>query len=315
MVILILPDRLKVILRHYHEEADGKPNAFGISLAKTLIGVARFYIDLPADEFTRLKSIAAKLPTVPCELTPKNRSLLRRLESEKLRARLLFLPDQLQTEATQTLETGRLDFVKAQMAIAIDILLAIPLRAENLVSLNWGKHFNEPNGSKGCLLLHVPAAEMKSRLNDYIAEVPDHVARRLRWYRRHVLPQLDADPNGDLFVSRGGKIKNERTLPKQIKDTLAKRLGLVMTVHQFRHHAGTSYLKENPQDLETARQLWTTPSRACRPSTDVAPTALAARWGHWRPTTWSKAGEGGSRGHSTSRCCESSPNTPATPTF
>lgn len=53
---------------------------------------------------------------------------------------------------------------------------------------------------------------MKSRKDDFVAEVPDHVARRLRWYRRHILPRLNADPNGDLFVTKKGVRKHQETI-------------------------------------------------------------------------------------------------------
>ena len=77
------------------------------------------------------------LPTVPFDLTAKNKTLLRQLESERLRAKLLFLPEQLITKVGKDLERGRVRFVDAQVAIAIDILLAIPLRPQNLSSLHW----------------------------------------------------------------------------------------------------------------------------------------------------------------------------------
>jgi integrase len=96
---------------------------------------------------------------------------------------------------------------------------------------------------------------MKSRRDELIAEVPDHVARHLRWYRRHIFPRLKADQNGDLFVTTSGSRKDQRTLTIQIIKTIERCLGIHMTTHQFRHLAGNSYLDENPQDSETARLM------------------------------------------------------------
>ena len=61
---------------------------------------------------------------MPFDLTAKNKTLLRQLESDRLRAKLLFLPEQLMGEVAKDLERGRVRFVEAQVAIAIDILLA-----------------------------------------------------------------------------------------------------------------------------------------------------------------------------------------------
>ncbi|MGO9057897.1 MAG: tyrosine-type recombinase/integrase [Candidatus Binataceae bacterium] len=252
---LVQPEPLKRILRHYHERANGQPNAFAICLAQTLTQVTQYHVGATADELAYLKRIASKLPPVPHELTPKNKVLLRQFESERLRAKLLFLPDQLMADVAKDLEKGRLNFVKAQVAIAIDFQLAIPLRPQNLSSLNWGHHFSEPDGPKGRLLLHIPASETKSRRDDFIAEIPEHVARRLRWYRRYILTRLNADVNGDLFVTKAGSRKDQRTITVQIIKAIARHLGVHMTPQQFRHLAGASYLDQHPEDTETARLM------------------------------------------------------------
>ena len=115
-------------------------------------------------------------------------------------------------------------------------------------------HFSEPDGPKGRLILHIPASETKSRREDFVAEVPEHVAQRLRWYRRQ-LPLLNADVNGDLFVTKKGKRKNQRTITKQMIKAIERYVGVHMPPHTSRHFCGTSYLDDNPKDLETVRAL------------------------------------------------------------
>jgi integrase len=252
---LVQPKRFKTILRHYHNQANGLPNAFAICLGQTLIQVAKYSVRVTPDELAQLKNIASKLPAVPFEPTAKNNALVRQLESERLLAKLLFLPEDLIAEVKTDLAKGRLRLVNAQVATAIDIQLAIALRPQNLSTLNWQRHFLEPDGPRGRLRLHIPAAEMKSRRNDFDVEIPEDVAQRLRWYRRFILPLIKADPNGDLFVKKNGRRKDQRTLTIQIVKTIERRLGIHMTTHQFRHRNGNSYLEENPEDMETARLM------------------------------------------------------------
>jgi integrase len=252
---LVKPDRFKKILRHYHRQANGEPNAFIIGLAKTLIQVAQYRACATSKELGELKRLAGKLPAIPFDLTPKNKTLLRQLESERVRAKLLFLPEQLTGKVAKDLERGRVRFVEAQVAIAIDILLALPLRPQNLSSLSWQRNFTEPNGPRGQLLLHVAARHTKTQRQDIVSEVPDEVARRLRWYRRHVWPRLGSDVNGNLFVTEGGSRKGQPTLSKQITDVLSHEIGIHMTPHQFRHFGATSYLEQHPEDFETARAI------------------------------------------------------------
>ncbi len=255
LAFLAAPEALKTVLRYYYERANGEPSAFAVSLSKTLIQIAYHYLEVPPEHLAQLKRIAAKLRPVPLELTSKNKALLRQFESDRLRAELLFLPERLVAEVTRGLADGRFHFVKAQVAIAVEFQLAIPLRPQNLSRLNWRRHFLEPDGPKGRLLLQIPKAETKSRQSDFVAELSDHVARRLRWYRKYILPRLNADQSGDLFVTGRGEPKGQDTLTDQIIKTIKDCLGIHMSPHQFRHLAGSAYLDDNPEDLETARAL------------------------------------------------------------
>jgi integrase len=252
---LVMPERFKRILRYYHNQANGEPNAFAIGLAKTLIQVAQYHTAATSEEIDELKRLAGNLPPVPFDLTAKNKTLLRQLESERVRAKLYFLPEQLMGEVAKDLERGHVRFVVAQVAIAIDILLALPLRPQNLSSLSWQHNFSEPNGPRSQLLLHIAARHTKTKRDDVVSEVPDEVARRLRWYRRHVLSRLGADVNGHLFVTERGIRKGQATVSKQITDAVVRHIGTHMTPHQFRHFGATSYLEQHPEDFETARAI------------------------------------------------------------
>ena len=249
------PQGFKTILRYYYSQANREPNAFVIGVAKTLIQVAQYHTGATSKEIGELKRLASNLPAVPFDLTAKNKTLLRQLESERIRAKLYFLPEQLMGEVAKDLERGRVRFVKAQVAIAIDVVLALPLRPQNLSSLSWQHNFSEPNGPRGQLLLHVAARNTKTKRQDIVSEVPDEAAGRLRWYRRHILPRLGSDVNGPLFVTERGDRKGQATLTVQIINVIARYIGIHMTPHQFRHFGATSYLEEHPEDFETARGI------------------------------------------------------------
>ena len=252
---LVEHEAVKTVLRHYHAQAEGKPNAFVIGLGKTLIQVARYHLGATDEQIDTLKTLTAKLPDVPYDLTEKNKALLRQFDSELTKAKLLFLPQTLLAEVMTALDQGPLRFVDAQIAIAIDIMLIAPLRPQNICGLNWTRHINEPDGPKGRLLLHIPAQETKTKRQDLTFDLPADLAQRLRWYRRHILPRLDGDPNGDLFVTRRGTRKGQGTLTDQIIERIERHVGIHMTPHQFRHLAAKLYLDEHPEDFETVRAL------------------------------------------------------------
>jgi integrase len=252
---LVEAERFKTVLRHYHNKADGRANAFAILMAKTLIDVARYQVRVTDAHLAELKKLATRLPAVPFDLTAKNKALFSQLESEQMRARLLHMPDDLMRRVKAELQAGKLRFVDAQVAVAVEILLSAPLRPQNLSVLNWTRHVREPNGPRGKLLLYIPAAETKTKRRDLIFELPPELAKNIRFYAREILPRLGADPNGDLFVVAGGRRKDQETLSEQITERIARQVGLHMTPHQFRHVAALLYLDAHPDGFQSVSDL------------------------------------------------------------
>jgi integrase len=253
---LVEVDAVKTVLRHYHQEAGGKPSAFAIGIARTLIPVARYHVKVPEGHLAGLKRLTRQLPAVPFDLTAKNKSLLADLEDDQTRARLICLPETLARQTRSTLvKGGHLKFVDAQVAVAVEILLVAPVRAQNLIELNWAQNFREPQGPKGKLVLYIPKESTKTKRRDLTFEFPPELAETIRWYRREILPRLGGDPNGDLFVSQGGRRKGQDTLSDQIILTIEKKVGIHMTPHQFRHFAAVLYLEAHPEDFQTVSDL------------------------------------------------------------
>ena len=133
---LVRPESFKKVLRYYHNQANGEPNAFVIGVAKTLIQVAQYPTGATSKEVGELRRIAGNLPAVPFDLTEKNKALLRQLSSTAFAPNSIFSPSGSWGKLQRISSMGRVRFVEAQVAIAIDILLASPLRPQNLSSLS-----------------------------------------------------------------------------------------------------------------------------------------------------------------------------------
>jgi integrase len=253
---LVEPERLKTVLRHYHDGANGKPNAFAVSLGKTVVAIAKYHVRVTPEDLSRLKQIAGKLPSIPFDLTEKNKDLIRQFDDKTVLARLLTLPYLLVQEARDRLETGRPHVqLPAQVALAIAILFAAPMRCQNLIALNWRDHIREPNGRRGPVSILIPASQTKTRRLDLAFELDRNTSDLLRWYRLVILPALGADPKGDLFVQPGGKRRGRSGLSSQITEAIHRHVGVHMTPHQFRHLAAALYLDARPEDFETVRQI------------------------------------------------------------
>ena len=177
MADLVEPERFKSILRHYHERANRKPNAFVIWSGQDPHSGCPISRRCSSRAYRPAQALRLQASADP--LRPHGQeqgSRCANLSPTGCGRSFFSFPSSSWQRSRKTLETGRLDFVKAQVAIAIDFELVIPLRPQNLSRLNWQRHFSEPDGPKGRLLLHIPAAETKSRRQDFVAEVPEDVA-------------------------------------------------------------------------------------------------------------------------------------------
>ncbi len=61
---------------------------------------------------------------------------------------------------------------------------------------------------------------------------------------------------GFLFPARQGGAKTPAQLAAQIKRTIAQETGIDLNAHAFRHLVATLFLRENPGEYETAKQLF-----------------------------------------------------------
>lgn len=252
---LVTPENFKTILRHYIGVDPSKPNAFATSLAKTLIAVAKQQVRVTADELSRLKKLAARLPAVQFDLTAKNKTLIQALHDQRMLAALEALPENLFQEAKRRHAGNISSHGPAHVGLAIALLLIAPLRPQNLIALNWRNHVREFNGPRGALALLIPASETKTGRSDLFFELDRRASEMLRWNRKVLLSSIGSDPDGDVFARPGGRRLAQSSLSARITLAIEKHVGIKMTAHQFRHLAASRYLEARPEDFETVRQL------------------------------------------------------------
>jgi len=252
---LLEPAAFRTVLRHFHAKARDGPSPYAKQVANILLQAARYHAGISPERLTQLEHMAAKLPTPRQELTAQSRTVLRRLESPRLRRKLLGLPEALMEAVKEELGGGKLRYVDAQIAVAIDMLLVAPLTASLLAALNWRRHFREADDGSDRLTIRIdPDAERANR-KTLIYELPGEVSDRVRWYRSHVLPKLHADGDGNLFVLAGGAPKARATLLLQLRQVIEAHMGFNITTTQFRHFAANLLLERNPEDFESLRAL------------------------------------------------------------
>lgn len=141
--------------------------------------------------------------------------------------------------------------VLAQMAAAIAILQAAPIRLRNLSSLDVHQHLIA-RGKK--LYLVIPPSEVKNR-EPIDFELPEETTGILSWYVKEHRPHLIKETSDALFPGLNGKTKSSSTLAQQIPKTVKKYLGINFNIHLFRHAAGKMFLDVRPGQYEVVRRV------------------------------------------------------------
>ena len=204
---LVEPETFRALLRHRWQEDGCKLSAYTHGIAVTLIAIASEWVKAPADAVATLKALRSKLGTLPSGLTEKNKALLRKFDDPRLIAALVQLPDRLWHAARRGLATSRRPFIDLQSALAIDLLIHVPLRMQNLASLTFDKHLHWPQGRRKPALITFRGDETK---NDVALEfeIPTVLADRLQVYRNEIAPAVIGKRPDAVFVTLDGQAEN-----------------------------------------------------------------------------------------------------------
>jgi integrase len=251
---LVEPGTFRGILRQRWKDDGGKLSAFTDGVAGALIAIASEWVKVPADVLKELKSLRRKLGTLPAGLTEKNRTLLRKFEDPRLLSGLLELPDKVWRTARRELATSRRPFIDLQSALAIELLLNVPLRMQNLAALRFDEHLHWPQGRGKPALMIFGSDETKNRLRLEF-EISAQLAERLRVYRDEIAPKVTGRRPDAVFVTWAGEPRGQNAITIAIRRTVLRNLGIKLSPHQFRHITAKIVLDANPGAYELVRQL------------------------------------------------------------
>jgi integrase len=252
---LVSPANVKRILRRRNEMVGGRENIFNHDLAWTLVEIARRWVKIRPAALDKLKQLASKVPTPVLGLTSKNKFALRQFDDPANLRRLYEFSSRLWTEVERDTRPNFRTLVKAQAALAIGILCYMPVRPQNLWALQFDEHLFLNEGRGAISSLELPAHEVKNRRIPLAFDIPPHLAKMLIDYRNRLAPKVIGRRPDRLFVKADGTAKTQSAVAWLIRTYLRKRVGLLLSPHQFRHLGARVILDAEPGNFETARQL------------------------------------------------------------
>ena len=188
-------------------------------------------------------------------MTAKNRARLRAFDDPKHLLALLTLPVRLMDKADRVAAPSRREALMAQTAVAIQILLLVPLRRLNLLRLDVHRHLcRSRSGRHAVVHLVIPAEETKTS-QPIEAVLPEPLVRMIDHFMTRYHPLLTSDTDGLLFPGRDGGCKHITALTAQIERAVRDHTGLAVNPHLFRHLAGKLSQQFDPGNYELSRQL------------------------------------------------------------
>jgi integrase len=206
-------------------------------------------VDEPTLE--RFKRIASKLAVPRGGMTAKNRERLRPFDDAETVAAFLSLPMRIRRELETNNRNPRRSAVLAQMAAAIALLQAAPIRLKNLTRLDVEENLVARGKN---LYLVIGEDETKNR-EPIDFELPAETVEILSWYVREHRPLLLRESSQALFPGKVGKAKSSGCLAAQIGRTVFRYTGLRFNTHLFRHAAGKIFLDARPGQYEVVRRV------------------------------------------------------------
>jgi integrase len=244
-------DRYQMILRFFLDRHGGQTSPQVAQLAGFLKDVARHWLKVEGTELDRFKKIASRLAIPRAGMTAKNRGRLRPFDDPDAVAAFLDLPHRIRREVQADRRNPKRKAILAQMAAAIAILQAAPVRIKNLSGLDLHRHLIE-RGKR--VYLSIPEEEVKNG-EPIEFELPAETVDVVAWYAREHRPVLLVEPTDALFPRRSGGSKSPAAFGSQISSTMFKYTGLRINPHLFRHIAGKLFLDARPGQYEVVRRV------------------------------------------------------------
>lgn len=231
-------------LRFYLARSDNKVTAQIHEIAHVLTAVARHWVEVGEEHLKKLEDICDSLRRPERGImSAKTRHRLRPFADPAVVQALLTVSDRILLEAKRKRQIPRAAALEVQTALAIELLLMVPIRIGNLARIDIERQLIRHRG--GTMQLAINGAETKNGIA-VEAVLPAHLVSMIDSYLADHRPLLAGESSSWLFPGRGGRPLGAQALGKRISKALKCHAGLDVNPHLFRAIAGKLYLDRNP---------------------------------------------------------------------
>ncbi|MBM6583072.1 site-specific integrase [Microvirga sp. BT689] len=254
---LLDPDVVGRILDDYEQEAGGAPSTYMIELAWKVLSIARQVGGFDDLALERLDDIRFNLDAERSEdMTEFNLAFVHKVLSGPIWDEVIRTPYRLIEEARSLRDHAPVKAaLRAQLAVAVGLLTAAPVRCGNLVRIRLEKNLIRPGGPGTRYLLTFPKYDVKNRVKLEF-KLRERLTALIDEYLHDYRPVLLRGHNELwLFPGESGSFKTPSMFSEQITSAVEKATGLRVRTHQFRHAAAALILKREPGNYEFVRRI------------------------------------------------------------
>lgn len=260
-------------LRFFLDRATDGSTKYVHRIAYRVRAVAQHWVKVDDAHLEELQKLCKDLDPGPSSMTPKNRGRLRQFDDEACVRTLINLPAELAAQVADCKQPTAAEALLLQTALAVELLLMVPMRRKNLGRLHLERHFSRTRN--GVVHLVIPEHEVKNG-TEIAAVLPSATVRLRDLYVQRYRPLLLTEASPWLFPGVADRPKSLERLAWQISRTIERHTGLLVNLHLFRHIAAKLFLDANPGAYGVVRLLHghksvdTTTRFYCGAETDAA---------------------------------------------
>ncbi len=249
-------DHMKTGLRFFLDRGTGKPSSQTGGIATAMVLIAEHWVRVDLEALNAMKALRKKVTPRYRGMSERNEAALRQFDSERNKRLLINLPAKLRKELTAKSSLSKADALSCQAALALAILLSLPIRRKNLCRLDLEHHFvRRYDGPKERVFIESPAIETKTK-EPIAFELSPPAAALLDFYLERCRPLLASHASSWLFPGeKQGCHKSPERVAANLIKLVSEHTGLHVSVHRIRHIVGKIVLDHDPSQFETVRRL------------------------------------------------------------
>lgn len=241
--VLVLPENFRRGVKTLNEDDKSEQHTTTYSTAVTLIRIAKERLVLADATIAQLEAIVKRLKRPDMVMTQKNKLLLAKYDNHETLKRLFDAPEKIVEAAKQCDMSNWRTMAKLQAAIALKLLINIPLRLNNLTNLKFGEHIIL--NTNGVSSIFLTAQEMKGK-RALEFDIPDDLATMISWYRNEICPAIMGKRPTYLFGNADDSVKGFAGVRYLIQKYFKDYVGFHMNPHAFRHLCAKIILDADP---------------------------------------------------------------------